>query len=388
MRNFSVTNIQHTRPMKTKHLKIFTVSILSLIALSGARTWASSGTEGASFLDIPVGAGPAALGSAYTPLATNAYAPVWNAAGLGFLTGTEVAAQHLSYLESMNYEFLSVVHPFDISRDGGAHSGIGFSAQYLGSGDITRTDVDTNNQPITNLGTFSSHFASYNLSYGRTLNDKLGLGVTGKLINAKIDDVSANAYAADLGSIYKLSDKISLAASLNNLGNKLKFISEGDSLPMAFHIGGAYQPNPHWLITSEGVYPKTGLASFHIGGQWRPMEAVSLRVGYKTDTLDGLSPIAGLTAGIGIHVMGQEFAYAWAPYGDLGNAQYFSLLIHFGQEEEERRNLIQYQTIKTHRTVKNGKTDVEPEYQQLMQLLSDEDTHTAKVGGAQDTNEQ
>src|ERR1043166_7621235 len=81
--------------------------------LSSINLCASSGTEGASFLDIPVGAGPAALGAAYTALATNAYAPTWNPAGLARLSGTEAAAQHLSYLESMNYEYLSFVHPLN-----------------------------------------------------------------------------------------------------------------------------------------------------------------------------------------------------------------------------------------------------------------------------------
>src|SRR5882724_12551425 len=126
--------------------------------------WAGAGTEGASFLDIPVGAGPAALGSAYTALATNAYAPVWNPAGLGMLSGNEMAGQHVTYLESMHYEFLSFVHPFDKSREGDTHRGIGASIQYLGSGDITRTDIDSsgNFNPAT-TGSFSSYFASYNL---------------------------------------------------------------------------------------------------------------------------------------------------------------------------------------------------------------------------------
>src|SRR5579863_3099811 len=110
--------------------------------------YAASGTEGASFLDIPVGAGPAALGSAYTALATDAYAPVWNPAGLGMLNGNEAAAQHLSYLDSMNYEFLSFVHPFDKSRDSDTHRGIGFSVQYLGSGDINRTDIVPGSNPL------------------------------------------------------------------------------------------------------------------------------------------------------------------------------------------------------------------------------------------------
>ncbi len=374
-------------------------NIVALMALMGVlsnplKTYGSSGTEGASFLDIPVGAGPAALGSAYTALATNAYAPVWNPAGLGMLTGNEVAAQHLSYLQSMDYEFLSFVHPFDKSRDSDIHRGIGFSVQYLGSGDITRTDVNSDGSPVNSgnpIGTFSSYYAAYNLSYGQTLTDKLSLGATGKMIQAKIDDVSASAYAADLGGLYRMNDQVQLGASVDNMGNQLKFLNEGDSLPLALKLSGAYRPSSHYLLTAEGDYDKNGLASFHTGGEWRPLEAVSLRVGYKTDTLKGLSPIAGLTAGLGLHLWGQEFAYAWAPYGDLGDAQYFSLLVRFGAEEEQKRNLIQYQTIKTHRTAQqgtSGKDDIQPEYQQLMQLLSDDDSHVARAGTSSNTNDR
>ncbi len=374
--------------------------ILSGLAIIGMMSqsvtaWASAGTEGASFLDIPVGAGPAALGSAYTSLATNAYAPVWNPAGLGMLADNEMAAQHLSYLDSIHYEFLSFVHPFDKSRDSDTHRGIGFSVQYLGSGDISRTDVNPDGTPMNNgdpIGSFSSYFASYNLSYGQTLTDKLALGITGKMINAKIDDVSARAYAADLGALYKVNDKAQMGASVVNAGNQLKFLSEGDSLPLAVKVGGAYEPSSHYLGTTEVVFPKNAIPNFHVGGQWRPIEAVSLRLGYKTDTLKGLSPIAGLTAGLGLHFWGQEFAYAWAPYGDLGDAQYFSLLVRFGAEEEQKRNLIQYQNIRKHPVVQNGSrdhhNDMEPEYQQLMQLLNEDDSHLARTGGSSSTDNQ
>jgi hypothetical protein len=185
---------------------------------------ASSGTEGAAFLDIPVGGGPAALGSAYTALATNAYAPTWNPAGLGFLGGNEVAAQHLAYLESMHYEYLSFVHPLG-GRDDSARRGLGFSVQYLGSGDIDRTDIvpGTNPpDPVNNgdpIGTFSSYYSAYNLAYGQKVGDKLSLGLTGKMIRAKIDDVTANAYAADLGGLYQMNEKLQMGASLVNLGS-------------------------------------------------------------------------------------------------------------------------------------------------------------------------
>src|SRR4029077_14185720 len=56
---------------------------------------AFSGSEGASFLELPVGARPAALGSAYTMLAEDAYAPVWNPAGLAFLDNPQFAGMHM-----------------------------------------------------------------------------------------------------------------------------------------------------------------------------------------------------------------------------------------------------------------------------------------------------
>jgi hypothetical protein len=209
--------------------------IVLLTLPSGTPALAGAGTEGASFLDIPVGARPAALGGAYSALANDAYAPVWNPAGLGFLDSTQLAGQHLSYLDPNHYEFLSFVHPLAKGK------ALGVSAQYLTSGDIPATNAagDT-------LGTFSSHFGSYNVSYGQALTDKLSLGLTGKLINEQIDDVSANAYAADMGALYKASQNLNLAATVTNLGSKLTFLNEGDSLPLAFHLGGAYRPESHW----------------------------------------------------------------------------------------------------------------------------------------------
>src|SRR4029077_17529299 len=162
------------------------------------------------------------------------------------------------------------------------------------------------------------------------------------------------AYAADLGSMYRVSPHVTLAATLTNVGTKLKFLNEGDSLPLAFHLGAAFQAMSRGLITAEGVYAKTGLASFHVGGEWRPLDLISIRAGYRTDTLKELSPLAGYSMGLGLNVWGQELGYAWLPYGDLGNTHYISLLMKFGEAEKSKRNLIQYQHIKTHGSAKSG----------------------------------
>src|SRR5579872_7232835 len=108
--------------------------LTSAFCLLTSPSYASSGTEGAAFLDIPVGAGPASLGGAYSALADDAYAPTYNPGALGFVESNQFAAQHLSYLESIHYEYLSFVHPLHKG------SSMGGSIQYLGTGDMAATD--------------------------------------------------------------------------------------------------------------------------------------------------------------------------------------------------------------------------------------------------------
>jgi len=316
------------------------------------------------------------MGGAYSALANDAYAPTLNPAGLGFLNSTQFAGQHLDYLQSIHYEYLSFGVP--LPRSGSCTdsatcpgSGVGGSIQYLGSGDITGTDGNGNS-----TGDFSSYYAAYNLSYGRALSDQLSLGITGKWINAKIADVSANAFAADLGSMYRVSSKFTLAGVLTNVGSKLTFLNQSDSLPLAFHIGGVYEPTSQWKMSAEGIYPQTGLASARFGLEWHPVEMIALRTGYRTDTVKELGALAGFTTGLGLQYHGLEFSYAWLPVGDLGNTNYFSLLWRLGEVGNAKRNLIQYQTIKKSRTAEGQITD--PEYQQLMQLLSDDQPKVAQ----------
>lgn len=302
----------------------FGIVSLLILMLSGA-SWASSGegSEGASFLDIPVGAAPAALGSAYTARATDAYAPVWNPAGLALADAPRLSATHLAYLAGIHYEYVGAAVPMKPGI------GLGASVQYLGSGDLIAADEQGN---IT--GSFSTSFAAYSLAYGQTLTPKLSLGITGKAITESIADASAHGFAGDIGMIYKWNDKLSLGAVAANLGPDIKFVQEGDPLPTMIR-GGA---NAHLFTnidtSAELVYRRTGLVSFRTGVEAKYLDFLVLRMGLDTDHTHGLSGVAVFTGGLGIHAMGQEFAYAWVPYGDLGSTHYFSIDFRFGGKPE------------------------------------------------------
>src|SRR5439155_86286 len=86
-----------------------------------------------------------ASSSASTAQATDVYAPVWNPAGLGFLSGLEFTGTHLSYLGPVYYEHASVVVPVGKNHEtNAAPAGLGASVQYLGTGNIDARDAAGN----------------------------------------------------------------------------------------------------------------------------------------------------------------------------------------------------------------------------------------------------
>ena len=105
-------------------------------------------------------------------------------------------------------------------------------------------------------------------------------------------------------------------------------------------------------------------------------------MGYRTDTLKELSPLAGFSGGIGVNWWATELAYAWLPYGDLGNTHYISLLMKFGELSREKRNLIHYQYDRKRPRTAASEQKTAPEYEQLMQMLSESDEKVADRGNA------
>jgi len=279
----------------------------------------ASGTEGASFLDIPVGGRPAALAGAYSALAEDAYAPVWNAAGLGSLPSAQVSAMHAVYAEVGGYEFASFVHPL------GAHDGLGASARYFHAGSEAALDLAGNH-----AGTVSSHFGAYSLAYGHAFNEHLSLGAAGTLIDARLADASARAVAGDAGALYRVNDRIKVAVVAANLGGRLRYLEQADRLPESYRLGVLYAPHPAVSLAAEAAYDRSRTASERFGAEWRPVAALAVRAGYRTETARRSSALAGLTTGVGLTAWGQRFDYAWLPQGDLGQTQYFSVVLAFG----------------------------------------------------------
>jgi len=293
---------------------------------------AFTGTEGASFLELPVGARPAAMGSAYSALAEDAYAPTWNPAGLAFLDSAQLAAMHMLYLESSSYEYGSFAVPLGHGR------GIGVAIQYFHPGNIT--GLDANENPIGDIG---GYYANYSVGFAQSFGEMFGVGISGNIIKAQIDDVSAQALAGGGGLLFRPNDKWRFAAVVANAGQRLRFLTSQDTLPLTYRIGAAYHPVPSWTVALEGAKQVDGLVSGHTGVEYETPFGFSFRTGYNTERTRELSAFAGFSLGVSMLIYKQDFSYTWLPMSDLGSSHLLSVVWHFGNAKSRGEDAHQLQ---------------------------------------------
>ncbi len=282
----------------------------ALGGIAGAPAFAAPGADGAGFLALPSGGRPAALGGAYSALANDAYAPIWNPAGLGFTRGEQLAVGHESDLKSANAELGS----FAAALPGG--QGLGVAAQ---------------------RGRLGGSFASYALSYGRAVSPALALGASAKLIEAAVAGAPARGAAVDLGSFYRADERLTAAFVVANAGSRLRSSAGDRPMPTQARAGATYWPLPGRANFSlEGVYGPQRAVGFRAGGEVRAFQILALRAGLDTTSPaagEGAS-VGGFTAGLGLDLLGAQVAYAFAPRGELGKTQSLSLLVRFGAARE------------------------------------------------------
>lgn len=121
--------------------------------------------------------------------------------------------------------------------------------------------------------------------------------------------------------------KLSAGLVIQNIGTKIKFMSEGDPLPLNIKLGGVYKllKDDTLTLALDVNKPIDNEINLHIGGEYWATDMIVLRLGYKTTTVGNLGALSGLSMGLGFKWLRYGIDYAWVPYGDLGNTHRFSL---------------------------------------------------------------
>ena len=314
------------RRKKMRKLISVVLAVAFAVVLSGLVYAKSGGTTSCNFLKMGVGARAAAMGEAYTAVGDDADSLHWNPAGISLLEGASLKAMHNQWFEDVKLDYIGY------ARSLGDKGALGLSAKYLWMGAMEKT---TAANPAGTGEDFNAYDAAAAITYANKIGGKLGLGASLKLIRQVIDDEDGNAYAGDIGAIYQATDKMTLGASVNNIGSEMKLVEEGFPLPAEGRVGAAYKAFKNLLLSAD-VKSDAENVSAHIGSEIKVIEALALRAGFKTDTISDIDTMSGLSAGIGINIANLMLDYAWVPYGDLGDTHRISLGLKFGDEGPAR----------------------------------------------------
>ncbi|MDD5260090.1 MAG: PorV/PorQ family protein [bacterium] len=302
-------------------LVIFMLLVMSLISVSA---FASSkvGTTGAQFLKVGVGARATAMGGVYTGVADDVSALYWNPGGLGGIKSTEVIYTYNKWFQDITHHFVGGAVPTEFGV-------FGLGVTMLGMDDLEKRSGDTPDPE----GTFKAQDMAIAFAYGTSVTENLMVGGSLKMLSSKIDDESASGMAVDLGALMKTGVQgLNVGFAVTNLGGEYKFIDEGDPLPMTIKLGAGYKVlNDALTLAADVIYPNDNDIMFGGGVEYALKfgtgGALALRTGYKTGVDSG--GMSGLGAGIGISYQMFGFDFAWAPYGDLGDAIRGSLSLKF-----------------------------------------------------------
>lgn len=335
--------------MKLKYAP--TLIILSIVFIFSNEIYAQSkvGTSAANFLQIGLGARAVAMGEAGTANASDISGVYWNPALAAQNTGHHVYFNNIQWFANIDINFGAAMLDFGD----------------LGSFGIMITSLTTDQMEVTTElfpeGTgdlFTAQDLMIGLFYGRALTDRFNIGGTVKLINSTIWNMSANAFAVDVGLTYRTPyEPVTLGMSINNFGSEMQMTGSdlavrfdpdqtvgGNNdgvtafqntrswdLPILFRFGLAYdviQSEDHSLhLLGDVLYPSSQENYINSGVEYGFNKQVFLRAGFRQLLLEDTE--GGMTFGAGVNVFNLIIDYAYSDRGVLNNVQYFSIGVKF-----------------------------------------------------------
>lgn len=278
-----------------------------------------NGQTVADFLNISVDARSASVGGAFTAVADGPSAMYWNPAGLAWSESPQISLSHFSWYQDINYEHLAISVPV------GDKLALAGGATYLNYGDIDGYDEYDN--PISDIG--SSNDLALTMSGAYMINDMFSGGFSIKYVNLNLAGTRASVIAGDLGLTARY-ENYTFGASLANLGQKIKFASVEEDLPVHFRLGAAASWMDGNVITStEYDHGVKGNSAWKNGVEYGYESRYFVRMGYDYQMNSETSLAGGVSFGAGAAVGSANIDYAYSPGSGVSSDSIHRFTVRF-----------------------------------------------------------
>lgn len=288
-----------------------------LLILSAGFVFAQNdgaGNTGLAFLKLGVTSRAVSLGEAVVSSTNDASATHYNPAALFNGSRVNLVFMHNEQILGVRTEFLAGKIKMD-------KLALGFSVNNTSVDNIEVREI-----PGEPLEKFTAQNFAMGFSVGYKVNDMLQLGVTGKFLFEKIFVDNASGLAIDFGGLYT-KDKLSVGASISNLGSMSQLRNESSKLPSSVRLGGSYLfdipgISSNLRVSIDGYKVLDG-GKLHAntGAELLYKDFLAIRAGYQSGYEN-----KSLTTGIGLKYKSFNLDYAFVPYKySLGSSHTITL---------------------------------------------------------------
>ncbi len=314
------------------------VGLLSYAGQSFAGNRDRSGQAGAASLLIDPWARTNGWGNAGVAEIRGMESVYSNVAGLAFVKKTELGFSRTQYLTGSNcgININAIAIGQSLSKKDKATGRkikdfgvIGISVFMMNFGDIPITTVD---QPEGNMGNFSPRYFNIGIHYAKSFNQYIHGGVSIKIVNESVSDLSATGVAIDAGVQYLAGpyENFKIGVALKNIGLPISY--KGDGIMQRAVITGS--EHEMTLETRSAEYEMPALLTLGIsydflffGGIYKDMDKDERKdEGLTRDDADHRLTLAGsFTANSysrDVFTLGLEYGFK----------QYFMVRVGYGLE--------------------------------------------------------
>ena len=322
-------------------MKRFLIFLLAgLLGLAGllSAEEADGGYAGA-FMQVPIGARPAAMGGAYLSLSDDPAGVMYNPAGLNMIQNTVFGTSFRTMTLDRTLGYAALIFPVR------GEAALGVHWLYAGSGKVEARDTDG----YTLGHDFYMNSHDFSVVFAKRFEKWLSLGTKINYYSSNIPEVSAFSVGFDFGAVIyvdqftrrdlrenlKLQDT-RIGVTVKYIGIKYPWVSDNyellygtsdagyeqdDDVPVEFGLGASSRIlDRKLLVAMDGIKNTKQGAEFHFGSEYTLHEQFALRAGWG----DGrLAAGAGFKFLIGDKPLKIDYAFSADKAGE-GSEHIFS----------------------------------------------------------------
>lgn len=281
--------------------------LLLVLILGGVSTVAGEDGAGgfaAPFLQVPIGARPAALGGAYISLSNDGAGALYNPAGLATLRKALFSSSYRLMDLDRTLSFVSLVVPT------ARNSALGFGWRYAGSG-----SVEARNSDGDLLGfELAHHNHEFTVMFAKRFENFFSAGFKGSYLHSSFAEMTSFSVSLDVGLMFHLSQlvarerrdlmpvqDITVGLVARNFGAKYRWnnekylikhytsylpVEQDDLVPIQIGLGGSARfLKRKLLLTSDVLGDVKERFEIHGGAEYFVSPELALRAGYSDKQL-------------------------------------------------------------------------------------------------------